>query len=51
MVEKNREYIVDILDMTHDGFGVAKIDGFAVFIDGAITGENAGCISVGLQLP
>ena len=40
MVEKNREYVVDILDMTHDGFGVAKIDGFAVFIEGAITDEH-----------
>lgn len=39
MVEKNREYLTNVLDMTHDGFGVAKIDGFAVFIDGALTGE------------
>ena len=39
MVEKNKEYLTNILDMTHDGFGVAKIDGFAVFIDGAIPGE------------
>lgn len=39
MVTKNKEYIITILDMTHDGAGVAKIDGFAVFIDGAITGE------------
>ena len=31
MVTKNKEYITTILDMTHDGAGVAKIDGFAVF--------------------
>lgn len=40
MVEKNREYVTNILDMTHEGAGVAKIDGFAVFVDGAITGET-----------
>jgi len=40
MVEKNKEYITTVLDMTHDGAGVAKIEGFAVFIDGAITGET-----------
>lgn len=40
MVEKNREYITNILDMTHEGAGVAKVDGFAVFVDGAITGET-----------
>ncbi len=40
MLEKNKNYIVDIMDMTHEGFGVAKIDGFPVFIEGAIIGEN-----------
>ena len=40
MVEKNKEYITTILDMTHDGAGVARIEGLAVFIDGAITGET-----------
>ncbi|MBQ7668525.1 MAG: 23S rRNA (uracil(1939)-C(5))-methyltransferase RlmD [Clostridia bacterium] len=40
MVEKNKNYIVDIIDMTHEGAGVAKIDGFPVFIEGAILGEN-----------
>ena len=40
MVTKNNEYLTTILDMTHDGVGVAKIDGFAVFVDGAITGET-----------
>ena len=40
MVEKNKDYIVDIIDKTHEGAGVAKIDGFPVFIEGAILGEN-----------
>ena len=39
MVNKNEEYVVEIIDMTHDGAGVAKISGFAVFIEGAIVGE------------
>lgn len=40
MVVKNNEYLTTIIDMTHDGAGVAKIDGFAVFVEGAITGES-----------
>jgi len=40
MIEKNQNYITDITDMTHEGAGVAKIDGFTVFIEGAITGER-----------
>jgi len=40
MVEKNQNYITDITDMTHEGAGVAKINGFTVFIEGAITGER-----------
>lgn len=40
MIEKNQNYITDITDMTHEGAGVAKIDGFTVFIAGAITGER-----------
>ncbi len=41
MVLKNRKYTVSITGMTHDGMGVARIDGFAVFVPGAITGEEA----------
>lgn len=40
MVEKNKEYVTNIIDMTHDGAGVARIEGMAVFIDGAIKGET-----------
>jgi len=40
MVTKNKEYLTTVIDMTHDGAGVAKIEGFAVFIDGALTGET-----------
>ena len=39
-VEKNKEYIVDIIDNGFEGEGIAKIDGFAIFIPNAIIGEN-----------
>jgi len=32
-------HVVNITNMTHEGRGVARIDDFVVFIDGAITGE------------
>ena len=40
MVEKNNEYIVDIIDNGYEGEGIAKIDGFTIFIPGAIKGEK-----------
>ena len=39
-VHKNEEYIVDIIDNGIDGEGIAKIEGFTVFIDGALKGEK-----------
>ncbi len=40
VVEKNKEYIVDIIDNGFEGEGIAKIDGFTIFIKGAIKGEK-----------
>ena len=40
-VEKNKEYIVDIIDNGFEGEGIAKIDGFTIFIPNAIKGEKA----------
>ncbi len=40
MVQKNEEYIVDIVDNGIDGEGIAKIDGYTIFISGAIKGEK-----------
>ena len=40
LVEKNKEYIVDIIDMGFSGEGIAKIDDFTIFIPGAIMGEK-----------
>lgn len=39
-VEKNKEYIVDIIDNGFEGEGIAKIDGFTIFIPKAIKGEK-----------
>lgn len=38
-VEKNKEYKVEIIDNGYEGEGIAKINDFTIFIDGAIKGE------------
>lgn len=40
-VEKNRDYIVDISGLTSEGSGVARIEGFTVFVEGGIPNEQA----------
>ncbi len=40
-VEKNRNYIVDISGLTSEGLGVARIEGFTVFVEGALPKEQA----------
>ena len=40
MIQKNEEYIVDVIDMGYEGEGIAKIDGYTLFVKGAITGEK-----------
>lgn len=39
-VEKNKEYIVEIIDNGYEGEGIAKIDGFTIFVPGAIKKEK-----------
>lgn len=39
MIEKNKEYTVEIIDNGYEGEGIAKIDNFTIFIQGAIKGE------------
>ena len=39
-IKKNEEYIVDIIDNGFEGEGIAKIDGFTVFVANAIKGEK-----------
>ena len=40
MIEKNNEYILDIIGVGYEGEGIAKIDGYPIFIEGAILGEK-----------
>ena len=38
-ISKNEEYEVEIIDNGYNGEGIAKIDGFTVFVPNAIKGE------------
>jgi 23S rRNA (uracil1939-C5)-methyltransferase len=40
-VQKNEYIDVTFVDLTHDGNGVAKVDGFPLFIPNALPGEKA----------
>ena len=37
-------FTVGIEDLTHEGYGVARRDGKAIFVDGALPGEQAECV-------
>lgn len=39
-VEKNKEYIVEIIDNGFEGEGIAKIDNFTIFVPNTIKGER-----------
>jgi 23S rRNA (uracil1939-C5)-methyltransferase len=40
-VKKNDYIDVEFVDLTHEGQGVAKIDGFPIFVPGGLPGESA----------
>jgi len=40
MIEKNQVFELEITGQTHDGLGVGRKDGMAVFVQGAIAGEK-----------
>lgn len=41
MIEKNEEYILDIVSQGYEGEGIAKVDdNFPIFIEGALVGEK-----------
>lgn len=40
-VKKNQELEVDILDLSHEGNGIAKVDGYLLFIENTLPGERA----------
>ncbi len=46
IVNKNEEYVVDIVDNGFEGEGIAKIDGFTIFIPNTIRGEKVKIIIV-----
>lgn len=39
-VKKNEFYKANVEDLTHEGLGVVKIEGYAVFVEGALPGEE-----------
>ena len=39
-IKKNEEYIVDVIDNGFSGEGIAKIDGFTVFVPNVLKGEK-----------
>jgi 23S rRNA (uracil1939-C5)-methyltransferase len=39
-MKKNDRYTVAIENTTIDGYGICRIDGRAVFVQGALTGET-----------
>ena len=41
MVEKDKEYVLNIEALGYEGEGIAKIDGYPIFIPGALIGEKA----------
>ncbi|KAF1298636.1 23S rRNA (uracil-5-)-methyltransferase RumA [Enterococcus sp. JM4C] len=39
-VQKNQRLTVSIIDLTHEGMGVAKVDGYPLFIENSLPGEE-----------
>ncbi|MGE7615897.1 23S rRNA (uracil(1939)-C(5))-methyltransferase RlmD [Paenibacillus sp. NPDC101420] len=39
-VSKNDEVMLDIIGMTHEGEGVGRVEGFTLFVQGALPGEK-----------
>ena len=39
-VKKNEEYIVDIIDYGSEGEGIAKINGYTIFVEDALKNER-----------
>lgn len=48
-VEKNREYTMEITGLTSEGMGVGRIEGFTVFVEGALPQETVTIRIVKLQ--
>ncbi|HBI05276.1 MAG TPA: 23S rRNA (uracil(1939)-C(5))-methyltransferase RlmD, partial [Paenibacillaceae bacterium] len=48
-VEKNEEFEIEIEDLTHEGNGVGKLDGYTFFIPGVLPGERVRAKAVKLK--
>ena len=46
LVEKNKEYTVDIIDNGFAGEGIAKIENFTIFVPNSIKGEKVKIVIV-----
>lgn len=40
IVKKGETYSAKVVDLTHDGMGVVKIDGYPLFLSNALVGEE-----------
>ncbi|MGX7172527.1 23S rRNA (uracil(1939)-C(5))-methyltransferase RlmD [Enterococcus ratti] len=40
LIKKNERYTVEIIDLSYEGMGVAKIEGYPLFIENALPGER-----------
>lgn len=49
MIEKNEVIRVEIIDLSNEGFGVAKVEGFTVFVESALVGETVDAKIVKVQ--
>ena len=39
-LKKNQELEVEIIDLSHEGLGVAKVENYPLFIENALPGER-----------
>ena len=40
MVQKNQKLVVEIVDLSSEGAGVAKVDGYPIFVKDTLVGEK-----------
>ena len=45
MLSKNKEYVVDIVDIGQGGVGIGKYEGFTVFVEGGLIQDKVKVIS------
>ena len=40
MLEKNKDYVLEVISQGYEGEGIAKLEGFPIFIQGSLKGEK-----------